>query len=121
MGITPDSVKAPHVYASRGVGEPIAAGRAGQGRAGPGRARQGKHTCSARHGMGPVTSGGSSEVQVVGRVVREVEVAVPMRTGSNSGAGAREVEGRAGQGEVHGPEQHASPKQATCKEQRGCM
>lgn len=34
-----------------------------------GRAGQGKHTCSARHGMGPVTSGGSSKVQV-GRVVR---------------------------------------------------
>lgn len=47
--------------------------------------------------MGPVTSGGSSKVQV-GRVVREVKVAVPMRTGENSSLGVREVEGEAGRG-----------------------
>lgn len=88
MGITPDSGKATHVYASRGVSERIAAGRAGQG----------KHTCSARHGMGPrkkVTSGGSSEVQM-GRVVRGVKVAVPVRTGRNSGLDGWEVQGEGG-------------------------
>lgn len=62
MGITPDSVKAPACVCIKRGESPLK--QVGQGRAG-----QGKHTCSARHGMGPVTSGGSSKVQV-GRVVR---------------------------------------------------
>lgn len=70
MGITPDSGKAPHEYASRGVSELIEAGQGWAGQA---------HLRPPR--MGPqrmVTSGGSSEVEA-GRV-REVKVAVPART-----------------------------------------
>lgn len=99
MGITPDSGKAPHVYASRGASEPIEAGRAGragQDRIGQGRAGQGKHTCSARDGLGPqekVTSGGSSE-EKMDRVVREVKVAVPARAGKSSGPGGKRGGGR---------------------------
>lgn len=66
------------------------------GQVGQDRAGQGKHTCSARHWLGPqekVTSGGSSEEQM-DRVVREVKVAVPFRAGKSSGPGGRGGAGR---------------------------
>lgn len=53
VGITPDSVKAPHVYASRGVTEsPLK--QVGQGRAGQGKARQAHLQRTPRDGTGNV-------------------------------------------------------------------